>query len=111
MTYAEMVEFAANVGAIVTGISSFAIAASLAGRRLGEKWALEAYLKRMTTERRGKDGQGLENILEVMRQTKLGEEAVMRAAFSSKHVRVRSRVDDKSHTKELVLGYGDHGKD
>jgi len=111
MTYAGVVEIAANGGAILAGVSSLAIAISLAGRRLGERRALEAYLKRMTIERRRSGGQGLENILEVMRQTKLGEEAIMRAAFSSKKVRVRSRPNEKNQTMELVIGYGDHNKD
>lgn len=114
MTYAEFLaatELAANGGAILAGISSLVIALSLAGKSRNERRALEAYLRRMTTERQRNGGQGLENILEVMRQTKLGEEAIMRAAFSSTKVRVRSRPNEKNQTMELVIGYGDHDKD
>lgn len=114
MTYAEFLaatELAANGGAVLTGISSLAIALMFAGRRFGEKRALESYLERMTADRQRRGEQGLENIFEVMRQTKLGEAAIMRAAFKSKNVRIRSRLNDRSQTMELVIGYGDHAKD
>lgn len=113
MSYDELlaaVELAANGGAIIAGVSTFAIALSLVGRRSREKRALETYLKRMTADRQRNGEQGLENILEVMRWTKLGEEAVMHAAFSSKKVRVRSRLNERRQTMELVIGYGDHDK-
>jgi len=100
----------ADLGSIFTGLSSLAIAVFLIGRRWHEQRTLEKYLKRMTRSRQSKEGQGLENILEVMRQTKLGEQAIMRAAFGSKNVRVRSRLGADGRTTELVFGYGDHDK-
>jgi hypothetical protein len=106
-----LVDFAADVAAILTAAASVTIAVVLAFRGLGEMWRLEAYLRRMTRDEQKNGSQGLKRVLEVTRQTKLGEEAIMRAAFRSRRIRIRSHTDDDGRTRELLIGYGRHDRD
>lgn len=103
MDYREFIELAADWSAILTAIVAVGVSALYACDRLKKRWKLEAHLKQ---EKEKGGGKGQRSIVHLTRNLAMTEADILRAAFSSKRIQPKSKVNEQTgFAEELLLEY------
>jgi len=103
MKYSDWIELIANWSAILTGVVAVGASIIYWCDRWKKRWKLEAYLKE--EKDKGKD-QGQRGLIHLTRSLAMTEGDILRAAFSSKKIDARARVNKETgFCEELLLVY------
>ena len=100
MRYSDYIELAANWSAIMTAVIAFGASVLYWIDRWTKRKRLESYLK--SEKDKGPD-RGQRGLLHLTRNLAMTQDDILRAAFWSKHIEARARVDSETGLCDELL--------